>query len=126
METQKGKRLRTPGRSLCPQGVGELRRRKRPGALGGSSQVGLSGELQNLSCCGRAGTQRAENRESCTSQPRNSSQTVALTREWDRGTKRSLQKPCVIEGGPRVLREAQHTNLCSSHKPLCADRKSVV
>ena len=62
----------------------------------------------------------AENRESCMSQPRNSSQTVALTREWDRGTERNLQKPYVIEGGPRVLREAQHTSLCSSHKPRYA------
>ena len=48
----------------------------------------------------------AENRESCTSQPINSSRTVALTRWRALGTERSPQKPSSAEGGSRVPREA--------------------
>ena len=84
------------------------------------SQVGLSGELENLSCCGRAGTQRAENRESCTSQPISSSQTMTPTRWQAWRTQKSTQKPHSAERGAhkprntedelRVLREI-HTSL---------------
>ena len=70
------------------------------------SQTKPKGELWNLRKLGKAGTERAENRESCTSQPINSSRTVALTRWRALGTERSPQKPSSAEGGSRVPREA--------------------
>ena len=70
------------------------------------SQMRPKAELWNLRKLDKAGTQRAENRESCTSQPISSSHTVALTRWRAWGTERSPQKPSSAEGGSRVPREA--------------------
>ena len=74
--------------------------------LGNSLIGGPKRELQNLGKLGKAGTWRAENRETCTSQPINSSHTVTLTRRQAWGTERSPQKPSSAEGGSRVPREA--------------------
>ena len=90
----------------------------------GSSLIGRAkGKLHILRKPGKAGTKRAENRESCTSQSINSSQTVALTRWQAQGTERSPQKPHGTEGGPGVPREAQCTNLCSPCKPHNAESR---
>lgn len=82
--------------------------------LGNSLIGGPKRELQNLGKLGKAGTWRAENRETCTSQPINSSQTVAPTRWWAQGTKRSPQKPRGTEDGLACWE--RHTNLFSVHK----------
>ena len=76
--------------------------------------MGPKEELQNLRKQGKAGTQRAENRQSCTSQP----WSVTLTRQWAQETERSPKKPCSSEGGPEVSREGWHTNFSRAHSPV--------
>ena len=70
------------------------------------SQTRPKAEQWNLRKLDKAGIQRAENKESCTSQPISSSHTVALTRWRAWGTERSPQKPSSAEGGSRVPRQA--------------------
>ena len=84
------------------------------------SQMRPKAELWNLRKLDKAGTQRAENRESCTSQPISSSQTTAPTRwqawrtqkstQQPHGAERRAHKPHNTEDELRVLRET-HTSL---------------
>ena len=85
------------------------------------SQVGPRGSCGTSESHAKVGAQKAKYRESCTSQPINSSQTVAPTRWQAQGTKRRPQKPHGTEGRPRVLIERQHTNLSSAHKSQGAE-----
>ena len=85
------------------------------------SQRGPRGNCIISESQAKQGLKRAENRESCTSQSINSSQTVAPTRWQSWGMKRSTQKPGGADGGPGVLREAWHKNLSSAHNPRSAE-----
>ena len=94
--------------------------------------MGPKEELKKLRKQGRAGTQRAENRQSCTSRP----WSVTLTRQWAWGAERSRRSPaarraatrCQERGG--IQASPGHTNhgvqrswgaRKRTHKPLDAE-----
>ena len=94
---------------------------------GNSLTVGPKGVLQSVAKPGKAGTWRAVNRESCTSQPVNSSWTVAPYRQQVPETKSgaanpgSAPNPCSTEGGPRYPSVMGQTNPASAPNP-CSTR----
>lgn len=65
--------------------------------LGNSLIGGPKRELQNLGKLGKAGTWRAENRETCTSQPINSSQTVPPAPDSGFGEPRKAHRSPVVQ-----------------------------